>query len=71
MCKMGSLVTWPFVVIWRLLSFVFELTGRLVAFALGFLLLLLGVLVSLTGIGALVGIPVALVGFLLLARAVF
>jgi hypothetical protein len=50
---------------------VFELTGRLAALVLGFSLLLLGVLISLTGIGAIVGVPLALAGFLLLARAVF
>jgi membrane-bound ClpP family serine protease len=69
MPSLVSCLAWPFVAIWRFLAFVLALTGRLLALVLGFALLLLGILASLTGIGAVIGIPLAIAGLLLLARA--
>jgi hypothetical protein len=69
--SLASCLLWPFSAIWRLVVFVFELTGRIVAIALGIVLLILGVLVSLTVIGAVVGIPMALFGLLLVMRGLF
>lgn len=65
------LLLWPFVALWRLLTFLLEATGRLVLVVLGAALLLAGVLVSLTVIGAIVGIPLAFIGVLLLLRGLF
>ena len=65
------LLLWPFVAIWRLLTWIVELTGRLLAVALGLVLMIVGVVVSLTVIGAVVGIPLALVGFMLVLRGIF
>ena len=62
---------WPFVAIWRLLTFILEATGRLVAVVVGAALLLAGVIVSFTVVGALVGIPLALLGLLLIMRGLF
>ena len=62
---------WPFVALWKLIAGIVTLTGRLVAVILGFVLLLAGILVSLTVIGAIVGIPLAIVGFLLILRGIF
>lgn len=45
--------------------------GRLVAFAIGLVLLVVGVLISLTIVGAIVGIPLALVGLVLMFKAIF
>jgi len=39
---------WPFAAIWKLLAVIVELTGRLVAMILGIVLIIVGVLVSLT-----------------------
>jgi len=47
------------------------MTGRLLAMILGIVLMLAGFLVSLTIIGAIVGIPLAIVGFLLFIRGIF
>jgi hypothetical protein len=55
---------WPFVAI-------VELTGRFVAMLIGFVLVVVGVIVSLTIVGAIVGVPLALVGFLLFLRGLF
>jgi hypothetical protein len=62
---------WPFWAIWRLLTFILGLTGRLVAVALGTVLMIAGLVVSLTIVGAVVGLPLILVGLLLTLRGIF
>ncbi|MEW6405087.1 MAG: hypothetical protein AB1649_25095 [Chloroflexota bacterium] len=62
---------WPFVAIWRLLAVIVEMTGRFVAMVLGIVLVIVGVIVSLTIVGAIVGVPLALVGLLLFFRGLF
>ena len=62
---------WPFAAIWKLLAVIVEMTGRFVAMVLGLLLILVGFIVSLTIVGAIVGIPLALIGLLLLLRGIF
>ncbi len=61
----------PFKAIWRLVTFVFELTGRLLAVVIGIVLMIVGVLISFTVIGAILGIPLAIFGFLLTMRGLF
>ena len=55
---------WPFAAIWKLLSVIVELTGRFVAMVLGIVFIVVGVIVSLTIIGAIIGL-------LLLLRGIF
>lgn len=62
---------WPFAAIWKLLAVIVELTGRLVAMILGIVLMIVGGLVSLTIVGAIVGIPLAIVGLLLFLKGIF
>jgi len=62
---------WPFVAIWKLLAIIVELTGRFVAMVLGIVFIVVGVIISLTIVGAIVGIPLALIGLLLLLRGIF
>jgi len=62
---------WPFAAIWKLLAVIVEMTGRFVAMVLGLVLILIGFIVSLTIIGAIVGIPLAIIGLLLLLRGIF
>lgn len=62
---------WPFAALWDLLALVLRFTGRLVAGVLGFILMVLGVVATLTVVGAPVGIPLILLGFLLMLRSVF
>ncbi|HEY5731070.1 MAG TPA: DUF5362 family protein, partial [Anaerolineales bacterium] len=62
---------WPFAAIWKLLAVIVEMTGRLVAMILGVVLMLVGGLVSLTIVGAIVGIPLAIVGLLLFLKGIF
>jgi hypothetical protein len=62
---------WPFAALWKLLAVIVEMTGRFVAMVLGIVLIVAGVIVSLTIVGAIVGIPLAFIGLLLLLRGVF
>jgi len=62
---------WPFVAIWKLLATIVEMTGRLLAMILGIVLMFVGFLVSLTIVGAIVGVPLAIVGLLLFLRGIF
>jgi hypothetical protein len=62
---------WPFYALWRLVGFVLELTGRIIAAVLGLILVMIGILISLTIVGAIIGIPLALLGLMLMARAIF
>ena len=62
---------WPFAALWRFLAVIVELTGRFVAMVLGIVFIVVGVIVSLTVIGAIVGLPLALVGLLLFLRGLF
>ncbi len=64
-----SILLWPFYAIWRLLTFVLILIGRLVSALLGIGLMIAGVAITLSVIGAPLGIPLASLGFLLLIRA--
>jgi len=62
---------WPFVALWRLIAGIVSVTGRLIAVVLGSALMLAGFLVSLTVVGAIVGIPLAILGLLLVLRGLF
>jgi len=65
------ILLWPFYAIWRFLTIVLELIGRLLSALLGIGLMIAGVTITLTIVGAPVGIPLASLGFLLLVRAIF
>jgi hypothetical protein len=65
------ILLWPFYALWRFLSFVLEMIGRRRCAMLGIGLMVGGVAITLSIIGAPVGIPLASIGFLLLVRAIF
>ena len=64
-------ILWPLVAVWRLLTFVLELTSRIVCAALGLVLTAVGVAATLSVVGAPLGIPLAVLGVLLVIRALF
>ncbi len=65
------ILLWPFYAIWRLLTFILNVIGRLLCALLGIALMIAGVAIALSIVGAPVGIPLAALGFLLLVRAIF
>ena len=62
---------WPFYAVWRLVTFILNATGRLICAVLGIALMVVGSVIALTIVGAPLGIPLVLLGVLLLARALF
>lgn len=62
---------WPFVAIWNLITWILQLTGRLVAAVLGLVFVTVGVILTVTIIGAVVGLPLILFGLLLMVRSIF
>jgi len=60
-----NILLWPFKAILALVFFIIELVGRFVAAVLGLVFILVGVIVSLTVVGAIVGVPLIIVGIFL------
>ena len=62
---------WPFVALWDLLAFILGVTGRLVLGVIGLALMIVGLVLTVTLIGAPVGIPFLIIGLLLIFRSIF
>ena len=62
---------WPFYAIWKVLTLILNITGRIICALLGLALMAAGIAVSLSVVGAPIGIPLAAFGFLLAVRALF
>jgi hypothetical protein len=62
---------WPFYAVWRLLTLVLNITGRIICAVLGLALMAGGLAVTLSIVAAPIGIPLIVFGFLLLVRALF
>ena len=62
---------WPLVALWRLVTWILAMTGRLVAILLGIVFMVVGVIATLTVIGAIIGVPMFLFGVLLVFRGLF
>jgi len=62
---------YPFWLIWRLVIWIIEATGRLIGAVLGLVLMIVGVILTVTLVGALVGIPLIIFGFMLIIRSLF
>jgi hypothetical protein len=62
---------WPFWLIWKLVVGIIEFTGRILGAVIGLVLMIVGVVVSLTIVGLVVGVPLLIFGFLLVVRSLF
>ena len=62
---------WPFWTIWRFLTWIVKLTGRLIAIVLGFAMIIIGAVLSITVILLPLGIPLIIFGFLVVMRGLF
>lgn len=65
-----KLLLFPFILIGKLIEWTIELTGRFVAIILGLIIMILGLLLSVTIIGAILGIPLILIGVGLIIRGI-
>ena len=66
-----TLLTAPFRLAIRLISFIIGAAGRLLALLIGLVLCALGVGLCLTGLGAIVGVPLVVFGGGLMFRSIF
>ena len=62
---------WPFAAIWDLLTWILSLTGRILLAVLGLVLVIVGLVLTVTVIAAPVGIPLIVIGGLLMVRSIF
>lgn len=62
---------WPFYAVWRLLTLILAITGRILCAVLGLALMAAGVAITISIVAAPIGIPLIVFGFLLLIRALF
>jgi hypothetical protein len=65
------ILLWPFYAIWRLIALIIEVTGRLIGAILGLVLMIAGVILTVTVVGAIVGIPLIVFGLMLTIRSLF
>ena len=62
---------YPLWLIWKLIAGIILFTGRLVGAIIGLVLMIVGIVASLTIVGLIVGIPLIIFGFLLMMRSIF
>jgi hypothetical protein len=62
---------WPFVAILKLVAGIVSLTGRLLAVLLGLVLFIAGAILTVTIVGAVVGIPLAMFGIMIMVRGLW
>ncbi len=61
----------PFVLVWSIFSFFLRVTGRVVGAVAGLVLMIAGIGLTVSMVAAPIGIPLAILGFLLMIRSVF
>lgn len=61
----------PFKFVWGLTAFILNAAGRFVALLIGVVFMIVGVVLTLTVLGAIIGVPMALFGFALVMRGLF
>jgi hypothetical protein len=62
---------WPFVAILKLVIGIVSLTGRLIAVLLGLVIFIAGAILTLTVVGAFIGIPLAMFGIMIMVRGLW
>ena len=65
------LLLWPFKLLMDLIEGVIKLTGRLAAVLIGFAILIVGIVLTASIITAPIGIPLIILGFLMMIRGIF
>ena len=68
---MLRLLTWPFRAAADLIDLILSLVGSILALGIGFVICCLGVLLCLTGIGLIIGVPLTIFGGGLMLKSIF
>ncbi len=69
--SLAWVLLWPFSMIWSLAGFILNVIGRILCALIGIVLMVAGVVLTMTVAAAPIGIPLAAFGFLLLVRSIF
>lgn len=64
-------ILWPFRALWRLMTLILGITGRILCALLGLAFMVVGILIAMSVVAAPLGIPLAAFGLLLVVRALF
>lgn len=68
---MIELLLLPFTIFWFIVGFFFQLLGRMITMILGIAMMLAGAILIFTLIGVFFGLPLLLLGFAFIIRALF
>ena len=68
---MLDLLLFPFVLFWGMIGFFFGHLGRLLTVIIGLCLMIAGMVLVLTLVGAVFGVPLILLGFAFIVRSLF
>ena len=66
-----SILLFPFVALLKLIEIIIKITGRLLAVILGLVFMIIGGLLCLTIVGAIIGVPIVIIGFIMVVRGFF
>lgn len=66
-----DVLLWPIVFLWQCLTFIVKAVGRLLCAVIGLAFLVCGVAISMSIVGLPLGVPISILGVLLMVRAVF
>ena len=62
---------WPIAVVLRLIELILIVTGRILGIILSLGLMIVGIALTMMVTGAVIGIPIAILGLLLMVRSIF
>lgn len=65
------LLLWPFYAMMQLVIWILKVTGRLLGFLLGMVMIVVGIAFSATVIGAILGVPLVILGGMLAWKSIF
>ena len=65
------LLLWPFYAMMQLVIWILKVTGRLLGFLLGMVMIVVGIAFSATVIGAILGVPLVILGGMLAFKSIF
>ena len=68
---MLRVLTWPFRMVWSFVGMIFLGIGKLFSMILGIILAVVGVALNCTIVGAIVGIPLIVLGVTMFFRSLF
>lgn len=68
---MLKLIFWPFILISKIIKILISLLRRSINIGLGFIFIIIGIVSSITIIGAVIGIPLIILGLGIIMKGIF